>query len=56
MLVGHEPDFSNLAGVLIGGRAESVHFRKANTHGRNSPGVEAWGLVRSNFFFPSKCL
>jgi phosphohistidine phosphatase len=29
MLVGHEPDFSRLAGVLIGGRGQSVHFRKA---------------------------
>jgi phosphohistidine phosphatase len=33
MLVGHEPDFSNLAGVLIGGRATSVHFRKATLTG-----------------------
>ena len=30
MLVGHEPDFSQLAGVLIGGRSQSVHFRKAS--------------------------
>jgi phosphohistidine phosphatase len=29
MLVGHEPDFSTLAGVLIGGHSRSVHFRKA---------------------------
>jgi phosphohistidine phosphatase len=29
MLVGHEPDFSRLAGVLIGGQPGSVHFRKA---------------------------
>jgi phosphohistidine phosphatase len=33
MLVGHEPDFSNLAGALIGGRAQSVHFRKATLMG-----------------------
>jgi phosphohistidine phosphatase len=33
MLVGHEPDFSNLTGALIGGRAESVHFRKATLVG-----------------------
>jgi len=29
LLVGHEPDFSNLAGVLIAGQPGSVHFRKA---------------------------
>jgi phosphohistidine phosphatase len=29
MLVGHEPDFSRLAGVLIGGQPGSIHFRKA---------------------------
>jgi phosphohistidine phosphatase len=33
MLVGHEPDFSKLAGVLIGGLAQSVHFRKATLMG-----------------------
>ena len=33
MMVGHEPDFSKLAGVLIGGCAESVHFRKATLMG-----------------------
>jgi len=33
LLVGHEPDFSNLVGVLIGGRPESVHFRKATLVG-----------------------
>jgi phosphohistidine phosphatase len=33
MLVGHEPDFSSLAGALIGAGAQSVHLRKATLMG-----------------------
>ena len=43
MMVGHEPDFSQLAGVLIGGRAQSVHFRKEI--GRASCRERVYGLV-----------
>ena len=55
MLVGHEPDFSTLAGALIGGRAESVHFRKATlmslTLEEFKPGA---GTIE--FLIPVKCL
>ena len=55
MLVGHEPDFSNLAGVLIGGRAESVHFRKATLMGLTVQELKPGGAT-IEFLVPVKCL
>ena len=55
MLVGHEPDFSNLAAVLIGGRAESVHFRKATLMGVTLQELKA-GAGTIEFLIPAKCL
>jgi phosphohistidine phosphatase len=55
MLVGHEPDFSELAGVLIGGRAESVHFRKAALMGLTLQELKP-GAGTIEFLIPVKCL
>ena len=55
MLVGHEPDFSNLAGVLIGGRAASVHFRKATLMGLHSRELKP-GAGTIEFLIPVKCV
>jgi phosphohistidine phosphatase len=55
MLVGHEPDFSNLAGTLIGGHAESVHFRKATLMNVSLQKVKP-GAGRVEFLIPVKCL
>jgi phosphohistidine phosphatase len=55
MLVGHEPDFSNLAGALIGGRAESVHFRKATLMGVTLRELKP-GAGTIEFLIPAKCL
>ena len=55
MLVGHEPDFSDLAGVLIGGRANSVHFRKATLMGVNLRELKPGGGT-IEFLLPVKCL
>ncbi len=55
MLVGHEPDFSNLAAVLIGGRAESVHFRKATLMGVTLQELKP-GAGTIEFLIPVKCL
>jgi len=55
MLVGHEPDFSNLTGVLIGGRAESVHFRKATLMGLAVQELKPGGAT-IEFLVPVKCL
>ena len=55
MLVGHEPDFSNLAGVLIGGRARSVHFRKATLLGLTVDELKP-GAGTIEFLLPVKCL
>ena len=54
MLVGHEPDFSELAGVLIGGRAESVHFRKATLMGVTLQELKP-GAGTIEFLIPVKC-
>jgi phosphohistidine phosphatase len=55
MLVGHEPDFSSLAAVLIGGRAESVHFRKATLMGLTLQELKP-GAGTIEFLIPVKCL
>jgi phosphohistidine phosphatase len=55
MLVGHEPDFSNFAGALIGGRAESVHFRKATLMGVTLQELKP-GAGTIEFLIPAKCL
>jgi phosphohistidine phosphatase len=55
MLVGHEPDFSNLAGALIGGRAESVHFRKATLVGVTLRELKL-GAGTIEFVIPVRCV
>jgi phosphohistidine phosphatase len=55
MLVGHEPDFSKLAGALIGGRAQSVHFRKATLMGVTLQELKP-GAGTIEFLIPVKCL
>jgi phosphohistidine phosphatase len=55
MLVGHEPDFSNLTGALIGGRAESVHFRKATLVGVALRELKP-GAGTIEFVIPVRCL
>jgi phosphohistidine phosphatase len=55
MLVGHEPDFSNLTGALIGSRAESVHFRKATLMSVNVHELKS-GAGTIEFLIPVKCL
>ena len=54
MLVGHEPDFSNLTGALIGGRAESVHFRKATLVGVTLQELKL-GAGTIEFVIPVRC-
>jgi phosphohistidine phosphatase len=54
-LVGHEPDFSNLAGTLIGARAENIRIRKATLVSLSLPQVES-GSATINFHIPVKCL
>jgi phosphohistidine phosphatase len=55
MLVGHEPDFSNLAGALIGGRAGNVHFRKATLMGLTLQELKP-GAGTIEFLIPVKCV
>jgi phosphohistidine phosphatase len=55
MLVGHEPDFSNLAGALIGARAGNVHFRKATLMGLTLQELKP-GTGTIEFLIPVKCL
>ena len=55
MLVGHEPDFSDLAGVLVGGGATSVHFRKATLMAVALQELKP-GAGRIEFLIPVKCL
>jgi phosphohistidine phosphatase len=55
MLVGHEPDFSDLAGALIGGRSGSVHFRKATLMGVSLQELKP-GAGTIEFLLPVKCL
>ena len=54
MLVGHEPDFSQLAGVMIGGRSQSVHFRKATLMGLTFQELKP-GAGTIEFLIPAKC-
>jgi phosphohistidine phosphatase len=54
LLVGHEPDFSNFAGVLIGGRSDSVHFRKATLMGITLPELKP-GAGTIEFLIPVRC-
>jgi phosphohistidine phosphatase len=55
MLVGHEPDFSSLAGFLIGGGASSVRFRKATLMSITLRELKA-GAGTIEFLLPVKCL
>ncbi|HKM58736.1 MAG TPA: phosphohistidine phosphatase SixA [Chthoniobacterales bacterium] len=55
MLVGHEPDFSRLAGVLIGGQPESVHFRKATLLSVSLQNLKP-GAGTIEFLVPVRCL
>ena len=55
MLVGHEPDFSSLAGDLIGGRSRSVHFRKAALLAISLQELKA-GAGTIEFFVPVRLL
>ncbi len=55
MVVGHEPDFSQLAGVLIGGHAGSVHFRKATLLCVNLQNLKP-GAGTIEFLIPVRCL
>jgi len=55
LLVGHEPDFSGLAGSLIGTHAENIHFRKATLMSVNLPKME-YGAGTIDFLIPVKCL
>jgi phosphohistidine phosphatase len=55
MLVGHEPDFSRLAGVLIGGQPCSVHFRKATLLSVSLQNLKP-GAGTIEFLIPAKCL
>ena len=55
LLVGHEPDFSRLAGSLIGTHAENIHFRKATLMSINLPQMES-GAGAIDFLIPVKCL
>ncbi|MBV8140576.1 MAG: phosphohistidine phosphatase SixA [Verrucomicrobia bacterium] len=53
MLVGHEPDFSNLTGILIGARPTSVHFRKATLMGLSLQELRP-GAATIEFILPVK--
>jgi phosphohistidine phosphatase len=55
MIVGHEPDFSNFAGVLIGGGSESVHFRKATLMGITLLELKP-GAGTIEFLIPVRCM
>jgi phosphohistidine phosphatase len=55
MLVGHEPDFGILAGILIGGCPESVHFRKAALMDLTVRELKPGGAT-IEFLVPVKCL
>jgi phosphohistidine phosphatase len=55
MLVGHEPDFSRLSGVLIGGLPGSVHFRKATLLSVSLQDLKP-GTATIEFLIPVRCL
>jgi phosphohistidine phosphatase SixA len=55
MLVGHEPDLSNLTGALIGGRSESVHIRKATLVGVRLQELKL-GAGTIEFVIPVRCV
>src|SRR5262245_28651933 len=55
LLVGHEPDFSKLAGYLIGTSAGNIHFRKATLMSVNLAKMKS-GAGTVDFLIPVKCL
>ena len=55
MLVGHEPDLSELAGCFIGTRGENIHFRKAALLQISLPKLEP-GAGLLELFIPVKCV
>ena len=55
LLVGHEPDFSKLAGSLVGTQAENIHFRKATLMSVNLPEMKS-GAGTIEFLIPVRCL
>jgi phosphohistidine phosphatase len=55
MLVGHEPDFSHLAGALFGGHPGSVHFRKATLLSLSLENLKP-GAGTIEFLIPVKCV
>ena len=55
LLVGHEPDFSKLAGFLIGTNAGNIHFRKATLMSVSLAKMES-GAGTVDFLIPAKCL
>ena len=55
LLVGHEPDFSKLAGFLIGTSGGNIHFRKATLMSVSLAKMEP-GAGTVDFLIPVKCL
>jgi len=55
LLVGHEPDFSKLAGFLIGTSSGNIHFRKATLMSVNLAKMQP-GAGTVDFLIPAKCL
>ena len=55
LLVGHEPDFSKLAGFLIGTNSGNIHFRKATLMSVNLAKMQP-GAGTVDFLIPAKCL
>ena len=55
LLVGHEPDFSELVAALIGGEGECIRFRKASLAKVTLPKLKA-GVGRLEFLLPVKFL
>jgi phosphohistidine phosphatase len=55
LLVGHEPDFSKLAGSLIGTNSRNIHFRKATLMSVKLAKMES-GAGTVDFLIPVKCL
>jgi len=54
-LVGHEPDFSQLAGTLLGTQGENIRFRKATLMSLSLPKIQS-GAATIDFLIPVKCL
>jgi phosphohistidine phosphatase len=53
MIVGHEPDFSALAGDLLGLAADRIHFRKASLLRIDLDEVR-FGIGRLEYLIPAK--